>query len=113
MKMVHPDIEAPAEVLNESVFNMVWAPRDWKLLDEPSEYAGDQLGRLVRDAAADLTTDDLRALVARRGGEYPAANAKKSSVLKSYLDSFRVPARAAEPEPSANTDNAGDGENKE
>lgn len=93
MKMTHPEIEAAGEVLNRDQFNMVYAPRGWQLMDEPTEFANAQLGRFVRDSKAGegeggLTKDEARALVAWRGGEYPDADASESDVLEAYHETF-------------------------
>lgn len=93
MKMTHPEIEAAGEVLSREQYNMVYAPRGWKLMDEPTEFANAQLGRFVRDSSAGegdggLTKDEARALVAWRGGEYPEADASETEVLAAYHETF-------------------------
>lgn len=102
MKMTHPDIEAAGEVLNRDQFNTVYAPRGWSLMDEPTAFANEQLGRFVRDSAAGeskggLTKDEARGLIAVRGGEYPVAEASEGDVLTAYHETFgdRPPRAAA------------------
>jgi hypothetical protein len=92
LKMVHPDIEAVAEVVDESVFNAVWAPRGWVILGQEEAWASERLGRKVTDLEKDLKLDELKALVAYRGAEYPASERKKSDVVKLYGDTFAEPA---------------------
>lgn len=87
LKMVHPEIEAVGQTLDREQFNAVYAPRGWQLMDEPSAYANDTLGRFVR-SAEDLTLDEARALISARGGEYPEAKATNAEVQKLYVDSF-------------------------
>jgi hypothetical protein len=95
VKMTHPDIEAAGEVLNRDQFNQVYAPRGWSLMDEPTEFANDQLGRFVRDSKAGegeggLTKDEARGLIAFRGGEYPESDADEGAVLSAYHETFGV-----------------------
>lgn len=108
MKMSHPEIEAAGDVRDREQFNMVYAPRGWVLMDEPTEYANGQLGRFIRDAnagegAGGLTKDEARALIAARGGDYPEENATGAEVLDAYLSSFgpRPPRPAAATESPA------------
>lgn len=101
MKMTHPQIEAAGEVLDRDQFNQVYAPRGWTLMDEPTQFANDQLGRFVRDSKAGegkggLSKDEARGLIAVRGGDYPEADASEADVLAAYHDSFGDrPARPA------------------
>lgn len=94
LKMVHPEIEAAAQVLDREQFNAIYAPRGWVLMDEPAAYANDQLGRFVR-SSEDLTNDEARALIAVRGGEYPDEKASSDEVQALYLKSFEVQSQAA------------------
>jgi hypothetical protein len=101
MKMIHPDIEAAADVLSRQAFNQIWAPRGWVLLDPAAEFANDQLGRFVR-STADLTVDETRALIATKGGDYPEADATGPEVLSTFEDLFS----GGTPRPSAPTESA-------
>jgi len=101
VKMTHPEIEAAGEVLTRDQYNQVYAPRGWALMDEPTEFANDQLGRFIRDSKAGegkggLTKDEARGLIAVRGGEYPDDDASEADVLSAYHDTFgdRPPAPA-------------------
>lgn len=87
LKMTHPEIEAVGEVLNEEQFSALYAPRGWTLMDVPTSYANDQLGRFVRDSD-DLSKDEARALIAAYGGDYPDAKASEGTVKESYLQMF-------------------------
>jgi hypothetical protein len=87
VKLVHPEIEAYAEA-SEDQYQMVYAPRGWQKMDEPSSFANDLLGRFVR-STEDLTLDEARALLASRpGAEYPDEKASKEAVYAAYTDSF-------------------------
>lgn len=86
MKMVHPEIEAVAEVSKEQ-FNTVYAPRGWALLDPPTSYANDMLGRFVRDVDS-LTKDEARGLIAQGGGDYPDADANEAEVKEIFSTMF-------------------------
>lgn len=101
MKMIHPDVEAVADVVSHTVYNAVWAPRGWTLLAEPEAHASEVLGRPVKKLD-DLKVDELRGLIAGRGLEYPAAGVKKADVLETFRGTFAEPAGApAEPEAPA------------
>ena len=106
MKMSHPEIEAAGEVLSRDQFNQIYAPRGWSLMDEPTSYANEQLGRFVRDASSGegkggLTLDEARGLIAVRGGEYPDADASEDAVLAAYQETFGV--RPPTPAPATET----------
>lgn len=93
MKMIHPEIDAPGEVLDRAQFMAIYAPRGWQLMDQATEYANDQLGRFVRDSTAGegkggLTLDEARSLLAVRGGDYPDEGASEAEVLAAYHESF-------------------------
>jgi hypothetical protein len=96
MKMVHPEIQAVADVLDRMQFNSVYAPRGWELLDSAAEYANNNLGRFVR-SADDLSKDEARALIASRGGDYPDATATEAEVRETYADMFADRAPVATP----------------
>ena len=87
MKMTHPDIEAVGDVVDEAVFNAVWAPRGWQLLSEADAYASDQLGMVLR-TDQDLEPDQYRTLIAMRGGTYPDAGAKLADLRDAYVATF-------------------------
>lgn len=101
MKMVHPDIEGPGDVLDRAQFNQIYAPRGWELMDPAAEYANDQLGRFVR-STDELTKDEARALIAARGGDYPAADADEAEVKNTYAEMFAGP----QPRPAPATESA-------
>lgn len=87
LKMTHPEIEAPGQVLDKATYNTVYAPRGWVLMDEPTAFANDQLGRFVR-TTDDLDKDEARALIAYRGGDYPDENATGEDARTAYVASF-------------------------
>lgn len=91
MKMIHPEIETLADVVDANVFNAVWAPRGWELLDGPETLASEILSKTVK-RVSDLKVEELKALVAARGLEYPPASAKKAEVLAIFLETFGEPA---------------------
>lgn len=95
MKMIHPEIEAVADVVSAETFNQVWAPRGWELLALPETYASEALGKPVKDLE-DLKVDELRALVAAKGQEYPAKSILKKDVLESFRESFAEEQAAAD-----------------
>lgn len=96
LPMIHPDIEAPAEALDKATYQQVWAPRGWLLMDEPTAYANQALGKFVR-TPENLTKDEARALVAARGGDYPDEDATGADAVAAYLATFG--ARPAAPTP--------------
>jgi hypothetical protein len=97
LSMIHPDIEAPAEALDKATFNLLWAPRGWKLMDEPLAFANRSLGRFIRSLDS-LHKDEIRALVSAHNGEYPDEDATGAEVLETYLATFG--ARPAAPAPA-------------
>lgn len=102
LKMVHPEINASGQVVDKDVFNQIWAPRGWRLMDPATAYANDALGKFVR-SADHLDKDEARALVATRGGEYPDENATGAVAIEAYKATFdgMVPAPATTAETAA------------
>lgn len=96
LPMIHPAIDAPAEALDKATFNQIWAPRGWLLLDEPTAYANQALGKFVR-SIDDLDKDEARALVSARGGDYPDENATGAEAREAYLATFGDRPAAAAP----------------
>jgi hypothetical protein len=87
VKMIHPEIEAAADVISREQFMAVYAPRGWELADPATEFANDRLGRFVR-SPDDLTLNEARALIATNGGDYPDGDATEKQVLATYKDMF-------------------------
>ena len=86
--MVHDEIETVATVVDAGVFNAVWAPRGWVLLDAPEAYASEVLGQPVKDIEA-LKVKELRALISSRPeSDYPASNVLKAELVTIFRDTF-------------------------
>lgn len=58
MRMYHPEVAESAEVASQAVFDEVWAPRGWKVLDPEVEAVGAVLGRPIT-SLDDLTEEEL------------------------------------------------------
>lgn len=95
MKMIHPDVESVADVVDAGVFHAVWAPRGWTLLGAPEAFATEALGEPVKKLDA-LKVPQLKALVSARGQEYPASDVLKADVIKLFRDTF--PEQDTDPE---------------
>lgn len=87
MKMIHPDVESVADVVDAGVFNAVWAPRGWVLLGAPEAFATEALGEPVKKLD-DLKVPQLKALVSARGLEYPASDVLKADVITLFRGTF-------------------------
>jgi|GEM_PF-2617653 len=114
MKMIHPDVEAIADVVSDQVFHAVWAPRGWKLLGDAEAFASEVLGKPVKQVN-DLKVDELKALVSARGLEYPPTTSKKDEVIKTFRGTFAeepVADEAPEGEGEGDGDDAPDADPK-
>jgi hypothetical protein len=89
--MVHPEVEATGQVNDVAAFHMVYAPRGWRLLDPPTQFANDILEKFVRHLD-DLDKDELRSLISTRGGEYPLEDDSIEDIRGMYLATFADPA---------------------
>lgn len=94
--MVHPDVDAPAEVVDEGKFEKVWANRGWTLLDEPCAYATRLLGKKVTEVG-DLKADEVERLAKSRR---VTLGKNKADNQAAYLDSFQEPEPDEEPAPA-------------